>query len=213
MFTGIIETVSTIQAVRSAAGGKVITVNIKHLSEDAKLGDSIAVDGTCLTVTKLAGSVADFDVSAETLAKSTLNDLRPSAPVNLERAMQAGGRFGGHIVQGHVDGTAKIKAIDKKGDFTEMTFAVNADLLDEMVPKGSIAINGISLTIAKLDNNSFTVALIPTTIADTTLKNAKISDIVNIETDIIGKTIKKQIEKILPQSGKLTAEKLKELGV
>ena len=212
MFTGIIEAVSTIQAVRPSPGGKVFTIDIKHLAEDAKLGDSIAVSGTCLTITKLAGSVADFDVSSETLSKSTLDHLRPSDPINLERAMQAGARFGGHIVQGHIDGTATIKTIDKKGDFIEMTFTADTALLDEMVPKGSIAINGISLTIAKLNSTTFTVALIPTTIEHTTLNNAKIAETVNIETDIIAKTIKKQLEKILPQGQGLTADKLKQMG-
>ncbi len=212
MFTGIIETTSKIRSTRPAPGGMILTIDIKHLAEDTKLGDSIAVNGTCLTVTKLTGSTADFDVSAETLSKSNLASARPSTPVNLERAMQANSRFGGHIVQGHVDGTAKIKTITPKGSFTEITIAASTELLDEMIPKGSVSINGISLTIARMDKSTFTIALIPKTITDTTLSTAKQGDTVNIETDIIAKTIKKQLQNILPNQNKLTAEKLKQLG-
>lgn len=212
MFTGIIETTSTIQSIRPAPGGMVLTIDIKHLADDTKLGDSIAVNGTCLTVTKLAGTIADFDVSAETLSKSSLATARPATPVNLERAMQASARFGGHIVQGHVDSTAKIKSIIQKGSFTEITIDASRELLDEMIPKGSVALNGISLTIARMDKATFTIALIPTTMSDTTLSTAKQGDTVNIETDIIAKTIKKQLKNILPNNNKLTAEKLKQLG-
>ena len=212
MFTGIIETTSKIRSTRPAPGGMVLTIDIKHLADDTKLGDSIAVNGTCLTVTKLTGSTADFDVSAETLSKSNLASARSSTPVNLERAMQANSRFGGHIVQGHVDGTAKIKTITQKGSFTEITIAASTELLDEMIPKGSVSINGISLTIARMDKSTFTIALIPKTITDTTLSTAKQGDTVNIETDIIAKTMKKQLQNILPNQNKLTSEKLKQLG-
>ena len=212
MFTGIIETTSTIQSTRPAPGGMVLTIDIKHLADGTKLGDSIAVNGTCLTVTKLAGTIADFDVSAETLSKSNLAAARPATPVNLERALQVGARFGGHIVQGHVDSTAKIKSITQKGSFTEITIAADTELLDEMIPKGSVSLNGISLTIARMDKTTFTIALIPTTMSDTTLSTAKQGDTVNIETDIIAKTIKKQLQNILPNQNTLTAEKLKQLG-
>jgi riboflavin synthase len=190
----------------------LLTVDLGELAGDGRIGDSIAINGVCLTIARLEGSIVSFELSGETLAKSTLGKLKPSSQVNVERAIKASDRFGGHFVQGHIDGKAAIKAIDKRGQFADMKFAAEPELLDQMVVKGSVAVDGISLTIASMDQNSFTVALIPETLNKTTLSQVKISDEVNIETDIIVKTIKKQLEKILPQTQSLTAEKLKELG-
>jgi len=190
----------------------LLSIDLGELADDGKIGDSIAINGVCLTIARLEGKIATFDLSAETLAKSTLSKLKPSSQVNIERAIKAGDRFGGHFVQGHIDGTATIKAIDKRGQFADMKFAAKTNLLDQMVAKGSVAVDGISLTIARMDQNSFSVAIIPETLKKTTLGKAKIGDEVNIETDIILKAIKKQLEKILPQKQSLTAEKLKELG-
>ncbi len=190
----------------------LLTVDLGELAGDGRIGDSIAINGACLTIAKLEGGIATFELTAETLARSTLGKLKPSSQVNAERAIKAADRFGGHFVQGHIDGTATIKAIDKRGRFADMKFVAGAELLDAMVAKGSVAVDGISLTIAGIDRNSFTVALIPETLNKTTLSQAKIDDEVNIETDIIVKTIKTQLEKILPQTQSLTAEKLKELG-
>jgi len=212
MFTGLIEAVCTVKSVRRSDRAMFLTIDLGKLSDDCKTGDSIAVNGACLTITRLEGGAAAFDVSAETLAKSTLDKLSPSSQVNIERAIKATDRFGGHFVQGHIDGTAIVKAIDMQGKFTEMKFAAEPELLDAMVVKGSVAVNGISLTIAGIEKNSFSVALIPETLNKTTLNKVKIGDIVNIETDIIVKTIKKQLEKILPQTQPLTVDKLKELG-
>jgi len=212
MFTGLIEAVCTVKSVRRSENTMLLSIDLGGLAEDSKIGDSIAINGGCLTIAKLEGDVATFDLSGETLAKSTLGKLKPSSQVNVERAMKATDRFGGHIVQGHIDGTATIKAIDKHGQFADMKFAIPAELLDQMVVKGSVAVDGISLTIASMDRNSFSVSIIPETLKKTTLSGAKIGDEVNIETDIIVKTIKKQLEKILPQKQPLTAEKLKELG-
>lgn len=212
MFTGLIEAVCKVKSVRRTGGTMLLTVDLANLAGDCKIGDSIAVNGVCLTITKLDGHNADFDVSAETLTKSTMNNLGPSSQVNIERAVKAADRFGGHFVQGHIDGTALVKAMEKQGKFAVMKFMAEAELLDFMVPKGSVAVDGISLTIAGIDDNSFSVALIPETLNKTTLSKVKISDKVNIETDIIVKTIKKQLEKILPQNRTLTAEKLKDLG-
>jgi riboflavin synthase len=190
----------------------LLTVDLGGPAGDGRIGDSIAINGVCLTIARLEGGIATFELSGETLAKSTLDKLKPSSQVNVERAIKASDRFGGHFVQGHIDGKAAIKAIDKRGQFADMKFAAEPELLDQMVVKGSVAVDGISLTIASMDQNSFTVALIPETLNKTTLSQVKISDEVNIETDIIVKTIKKQLEKILPQTQSLTAEKLKELG-
>jgi riboflavin synthase len=212
MFTGLIEAVCKVESVRRSGGAMLLAIDLGNLANECKVGDSIAVNGVCLTITRLEGSAAVFDVSAETLSKSTLDKLSPSSEVNIERAVKATDRFGGHFVQGHVDGAATVKAIDKQGKFAEMKFTAEAELLDAMVVKGSVAVDGISLTIAGIEKDSFTVALIPETLNITTFGKVKIGDKVNIETDIIVKTIKRQLEKILPQGQPLTAERLKGLG-
>jgi len=209
MFTGIIEAAGTVRAVRPGGGGKVVTVDLGKAAQGVRPGDSVAVSGVCLTVSRLAGAAADFDVSGETLTKSTLSAVNTGAQVNLERAMAADGRFGGHIVLGHVDGTTRIAAIERQGSFTEMRFSAAAELLDEMVMKGSVAIDGISLTIAAIDEKGFSVALIPTTLKETTLGRARVGDVVNIETDILIKAVRKYIAK---SGGGLTIEKLREHG-
>ena len=212
MFTGIIEHSGVVRSVRFGSAGGSVSVDIGPLADGAKLGDSIAVNGVCLTVTRLSGTIADFDVSGETVSKSSIGKVTSGSTVNLERAMPAGGRFGGHIVQGHVDGLAKITAVDKKGDFVEIRFQPPAELLSEIVPKGSVAIDGISLTVAKMDEKSFTVAVIPVTLKETTLNTAKTGDIVNIETDIICKTIKRQLQQMTEKGEGLTMDKLRDLG-
>ncbi len=189
-----------------------MAIDLGRLAEGCELGDSIAVSGVCLTIAGLEGSVASFDVSAETMNKSSLGKLQPSSQVNIERAMKATDRFGGHFVQGHIDGTAIIKAMDKHGDFIDMKFSADAELLDAMVVKGSVAVDGVSLTVAKLDENSFSIALIPQTLKRTTLGRAKIGDCINIENDIIIKTAKRHLENILPKTEPLTADKLRRLG-
>ena len=190
----------------------VLTIDLGQLANECQIGESIAIDGVCLTVTKLHGKLASFDVSAETMSKSSLGGLKSSSGVNVERAMKATDRFGGHFVSGHIDGTAKIKAIDRHGDFTDITFSADSELLEAMVVKGSVAVNGISLTISKLDQNSFSVALIPLTLRETTLGRAKIGDCINIENDIIIKTVKKRLDEILPKGQPLTADRLRQLG-
>ncbi len=214
MFTGLIEAICTVKSVSQRTGGEglSLTIDLGKLANDSKIGDSIAINGACLTITKLEGNLAAFDLSTETLTKSNLDKLRPSSQVNVERAVKAGDRLGGHIVQGHIDGIATIKAIKKEGQFADIKLATDAELLDRMVVKGSVAVDGISLTIAYMDETSFSVAIIPETLKKTTLGKAKIGDEVNVETDIIVKAIKRQLEKILPQKQPLTAEKLKELG-
>ncbi|NLH15944.1 MAG: riboflavin synthase [Phycisphaerae bacterium] len=212
MFTGIIEAVGRVISARSGGGGMALSIDLKGLSGPIRLGESIAVNGVCLTVSQLDGSAADFDVSGETINRSTLSRLRSGTRVNLERAMASDGRFGGHIVQGHIDGIGTIAAIRKKGSFAEFSFSAPADLLEAMVEKGSVALDGISLTVTRMDPGGFTVALIPTTLAATTWSQAKSGDEVNIETDILIKVVKKQLDRILPSKGNLTAEKLRELG-
>ena len=212
MFTGLIETICTVKSVRRSAGSMALTIDLSVLADESKTGDSIAINGACLTIAKLQGSIANFDVSAETLAKSTLGKLKPSSEVNIERSLKANGRFGGHFVLGHVDGTATVDSIDKSGEFANIKFAAKADLLEAIVVKGSVAVDGISLTIATVDIKSFGVSVIPETLNRTTLGKVKIGDFVNIETDIIVKTIKRQLDEILPKKQGLTAEKLRQLG-
>jgi riboflavin synthase len=212
MFTGIIEEICIVRSARKTSGSMTLTVDLGRLAEGCRLGDSIAVSGVCLTIAGMEGNVASFDVSAETMNKSCFGKLRPASYVNLERAMKATDRFGGHFVQGHIDGTADIKAIDKHGDFTDITFSADAGLLDAMVVKGSVAVDGVSLTVAKMDQSSFTTALIPQTLKRTTLGLAKIGDCINIENDIIIKTVKKHLANILPKTEPLTADKLRQLG-
>jgi riboflavin synthase len=212
MFTGLIEAICTVKSVRQSASGLQLTIDLGGLANETGIGDSIAIDGACLTVTKIAGKLATFDVSPETLEKSNLGRLKPSLLVNAERAMQTGDRFGGHFVQGHVDGIVTIKSIERKGDSGNIRFSAPPELLNQMVLKGSVAINGISLTIAALDNTGFAVVIIPQTWEKTTLSKTKIGDIVNIEIDIIVKTIKKQLENLLSQDKTLTIDKLKQMG-
>ena len=215
MFTGLIEAICIVTSVRPAAGGMLLTVDLANLAVDSKVGDSIAINGACLTIARLDGNLATFDISPETLARTALGRLTSSSQVNVELAMKATDRFGGHFVQGHIDGVATIKTIKREGDFADMKFAADPELLDQMVVKGSVAVDGISLTVAGMDQTGFRVAIIPQTLKKTTLGKAKIGDLVNIETDIIVKTIKKQLESILGEASQrhaLTAEKLRQLG-
>jgi riboflavin synthase len=211
MFTGLIQAVCTVKSASKAGGAMNLSVDLGPLAVEAKGGDSIAVSGVCLTVSTLRGSIAAFDVSGESLEKSTLGKLKAGDKVNIELSMKPSDRFGGHFVLGHVDGTATIKFIEKHNQFADIKFKTPPELLEQMILKGSVAVDGISLTIAAIDNESFTVAIIPETLKRTTLGSVKAGDVVNIETDIIVKTIKGRLAKVLPQSG-LTMEKLKEMG-
>ena len=212
MFTGLIKAVCTVKSAYTTGGGLRLSVDLGKLAQECKIGDSIAINGVCLTIAQLQGNLAEFDVSGETLTKSTLGNVKSSSPVNAEPVLKAADRFGGHFVLGHVDSSATIKAIERQGQFTVIKFAANPELLAQMVVKGSVAVDGISLTIANMDEGSFSVSIIPETLKKTTLGTAKTGDMVNIETDIIIKTIRSAIDKILPREQKLTIEKLKEMG-
>ncbi len=212
MFTGLIEAVCEVKSVSPGTAGGALVVDLGGLAEDCRTGDSIAVSGVCLTVTTLQGTVATFGLSPETLAKSTLGTLRPPAEVNIERAMKATDRFGGHIVQGHVDGIGTIGVVKRLGEFADIEFDAESELLDQMVPKGSVAVDGVSLTIAGMGPGRFRVAAIPETLNRTTLGSADRGRRVNIEVDILVKIVRRQLEAILPQQQPLTMERLKQMG-
>ena len=212
MFTGLIEAVCGVKGLGRVKDGMVLTIDSELLSGGSEVGDSVAVNGCCLTISAFKGSVASFAVSKESLGRTNIGGLKAGSKVNIERALAADGRFGGHFVQGHIDGTARIKGIEKAGGFANLRFAADKELLELMVVKGSVAIDGISLTIADMDRESFSVAVIPQTLQKTTLAAAKIGDRVNVETDIIVKSVKRQLENMLGRQGKLTIERLRELG-
>lgn len=187
MFTGIIEETGIIRAITD----KNIKIQAKTVLENTKIGDSIAVNGVCLTVTAIGNSEFSADISPETLKVTALGKLKSGSKVNLERALKADGRFGGHIVSGHIDGIAKIKNLKKNNDFFDLEIEFENSQEKYVVKKGSITINGISLTIAELNKNRAKIAVIPHTFENTNLKNLNIGDFVNIETDILAKYVEK----------------------
>ncbi|MBQ9066042.1 MAG: riboflavin synthase [Clostridia bacterium] len=191
MFTGLVEEVGTLQGVQRGARQCVLTVGCTDVLDGTKIGDSIMTNGICLTVTSMGSHYFTADVMNETLSRSSLGSLHPGSAVNLERAMPAGGRFGGHIVSGHIDGTGTVTALREDDNAVWLTIAAEPALLRFVVEKGSIAIDGISLTVAAVDERSFQVSLIPHTRAVTNLRDKRVGDPVNLETDLIGKYVEK----------------------
>ncbi len=194
MFTGIVEEIGTVRTVQRTGNSSFIEIQAKTVLEDVHDGDSIAVNGVCLTVTSFTGDSFRADVMNETLSRSSLGGLKSGSPVDLERAMAAGGRFGGHIVSGHIDGTGTITDIKKDGIAHWYTVSAPPEIMRYIVEKGSIAIDGISLTVAKVTDNSFSVSIIPHTAEKTVLSYKKAGDIVNLENDIVGKYIEKLMQ-------------------
>lgn len=195
MFTGLIEGQATVREIvpEGAAVRIVLDVPPEYVP-DVRLGDSIALNGCCLTVIAIEGSAVAFQAGTETLSKTNLGELRPGSPVNVERAIAVGSRLGGHFVQGHVDGTGRVQLIEQDGEWTTMWFSVPRDLTQQMVRKGSITVDGISLTLVQVESDRFSVALIPHTLAVTTLGLRRVGDTVNIETDILGKYVQKLLD-------------------
>lgn len=189
MFTGIIEEIGKVVSFKKSAHGADLKISAQTVLEDVKLGESIAVNGVCETVVAFDNTTFEVNVSDETLRVSNLSDLKQGDFVNLERALKLSDRLSGHIVSGHVDLTTKFIKKEKLGEFYNMEFAVTPDFRKYIVKKGSITINGISLTIADIKSESFVVAVIPHTFENTNLKELKNNDIVNIETDILAKYI------------------------
>lgn len=189
MFTGIIEELGTVGQMDRRPDSIKLTIQARKVLEGTQLGDSIAVNGVCLTVTSMTDSSFTADVMHETMRRSSLSDIKSGSKVNLERAMQVGGRLGGHIVSGHIDGVGHIARIAADGIARVITISIPKDLEPFIVEKGSIAIDGISLTVVSVGNSQFSVSIIPHTMANTTLIDKHPGAVVNLETDVIGKYV------------------------
>ena len=201
MFTGIIEEIGHVKSLARGAKSFTLEVEADLVMEGTQVGDSIATNGVCLTVTSLTGHGFTADVRPETVQRTALGELKPGSAVNLERALSLQTRLGGHIVSGHIDGTGRIS--DRRQDDNALWLTVECDsrLLRYIIEKGSITIQGVSLTVARVDDKSFAVSLIPHTQAATTLHSARVGDLVNLENDIIAKYVEKLLGKAPSDSG------------
>ena len=196
MFTGIVQELGTVAAVDHGADGSTLRIDAGAVADGVRLGDSVAVDGVCLTAVEAAPGTLAFEAMHETLERSTLGALRAGDRVNLEGALRAGEPLGGHVVQGHVDGLGAIRAVREEGFARVVTIEADPALLRYVVEKGSIAVDGVSLTVASVDGDAFSVSLIPETLERTTLGAAGPGAPVNLEVDILAK----YVEKLLPSS-------------
>ncbi len=214
MFTGIVEELGSIRSVRRGQHSSVLSIAAKDILSDLKVGDSVAVNGVCLTATTVDSGGFTADVMHETLNRSSLGNLTVGSHVNLERAMAANGRFGGHIVSGHIDGTGTITALRKDDNAVWYTISASQELLRYIVEKGSIAIDGISLTMAEVGESWFSISAIPHTVAVTTLGEKRPGDTVNLENDVIGKYVEKLLRPQPQETAKssLTLEFLAQHG-
>ncbi|WP_282002028.1 riboflavin synthase [Veillonella denticariosi] len=190
MFTGIIEEIGRVENIKKGPKSLAITIRGKKIFDDLKIGDSVAVNGVCLTATTIGNDVFTADVMPESIKMTTFTNLKVHQPVNLERAMPASGRFGGHIVAGHVDGTGRIINREQTDNAVIFTIDAPTSVMDYVIYKGSITINGISLTIMRRTDSSFSVSIIPHTLSETVLGTAHIGTEVNLETDIAGRYIR-----------------------
>lgn len=204
MFTGIVETVGVIEKIEPGDDLTRLVIDAESIADGVKLGHSVAVNGVCLTVTSLLDGRFTFEAIPETLQRTNLGDLEVGSRVNLERAMRAGDRLDGHIVQGHVDGVGIVRAVIQAGNDVRLQIDCEPELADCVVEKGSIAIDGVSLTVAALLPTGFEVALIPHTLEVTTLSERRIHDRVNLEVDVLGKYVKRYLERVLPPHGETT---------
>lgn len=214
MFTGIIEEIGAVEGVETKSGGAVLRIKASRVLEGARPGDSIATDGCCLTITSLTGTGFAADCSAETLRLTSVGQMRRGQPVNLERAMALGDRLGGHLVQGHVEGVGALIGRRPEGDSVMMRFSYPPSLGRYIIHKGSIAVSGISLTVAVLNDSWFEVAVIPVTLEWTTLGTLPIGAPVNLETDLIAKYVERLLgERVSATTGPgLSVEALKDMG-
>ena len=214
MFTGIVEEVGTVVGMTQGSKSVNLTVAATLIFNDLGIGDSVSTNGVCLTVTHISGNTFTADVTHESLTRSTLGVLKLQSPVNLERAMSACGRFGGHIVTGHIDGSGMIQAVKADDIAIWYTIATSSHIMAYIVEKGSITIDGISLTVATVTDKTFSVSVIPHTASQTTLRDRKVGDTVNLENDIVGKYIEKLMcpPQETASTTKLSMEKIAQYG-
>lgn len=203
MFTGIIEAVGAVAGIEAglrragaAPSAHRLDVDLGELATGLPLGASVAVNGVCLTLARLAGRVGGFDVVPETWQRTNLGRLRPGDPVNLERSLRAGDRIEGHFVQGHVEGVGALLRVDRTGGAWKLWVRAAPELLPAIVPKGAIALDGVSLTVVDVRDGSFSVALVPTTLARTVLGRRQAGDLLNIETDILARLVARQLARL-----------------
>jgi riboflavin synthase len=211
MFTGIVEQIGTIVESRGVSGGRRLRVDVGPIAAECKLGDSLSISGVCLTVAAIQSPLIDFDVIKETLDKSALGRKNTGDVVNIERSLRVGDRLDGHFVQGHVDGTAGVERVVATPAEHVLHLRPDDVLRPYLIPKGSVALDGVSLTIADVDDDLFSVALIPTTLERTTLSRLSQGDIVNVETDMIVRAIVHRMEH-LTEGGGLTMDSLRKAG-
>jgi len=214
MFTGLIQTLQPVEAVTTTSTGFILSIKLGPLAAETTPGESIAVDGVCLTVTTFKNNIATFDVMYETLKATTIGAIKSGQMVNLEKAMSAQGRFGGHIVLGHIDCTGTVTEVTQDKVNTVIQIETPPAFDQYLIPKGSIALSGVSLTLFDVDKNKFSISLIPTTLAETNLKSLKRGDKVNLEADSIGKWVNKRLDTIFGQQSqnKTILKKLQENG-
>ncbi len=203
MFTGLVEKLGTVSGVQPEPPGLRLVVDAGEVAADATLGASICVSGCCLSVVAIEGSLLTFELGPETLAKTSLQRLKPGSGVNLERSLQVSDRLGGHLVTGHVDAVGTLASRQQDGEWVTCHFTASPTVLAQMVPKGSITVDGVSLTVVDVNTDSFSVALIPHTLAITTLGMLTPGDPVNLETDLVGKYVTSRLEAWLA-AGKLS---------
>jgi riboflavin synthase len=200
MFTGIVEEIGTVRAIHKRSRGAACTIGARVVLGDLKPGDSVCLSGVCVTAVSVSGAAFTCDLSEETMSRTRIKSLRPGVPVNLERAVQPGSRMGGHLVLGHVDGVGEIRVLGRANEGAELEVSFPPELAPFVVEKGSIAVDGISLTPYGIEGNTFRVALIPTTLSATTLGQARAGDLVNLEADIAAKYAA-QAARVEPPSG------------
>ena len=193
MFTGLVESLAEVTALVPEGPGVRLYVRDALVAEKMQLGDSISVNGCCLTVIEIAGDTFAFQAGSETLSRTNLGELKPGGRVNLERSLQLGDRLGGHLVTGHIDAVGTVTERIDEGDWSKFYFRVPAELTRQMAAKASVAVDGVSLTLVDVERDRFSVALIPHTLAVTTLGRRAVGDRVNIETDLLAKYVERQL--------------------
>jgi riboflavin synthase len=196
VFTGIVEAVGSVAGLEPRGELCELSVDAGPVAEGVRIGDSVAVNGACLTVTRVRGARLCFEAVKETLERTSLGELQPGCRVNLERALRADARLDGHIVQGHVDGTGRVRVFEQRGEDVRLAVDCGPEVAAYLVPKGSVAVDGVSLTVVGVGDTGFDVALVPHTLAVTTLGERRPGDRVNLEADVLGKYVKRYLERL-----------------